>query len=115
MPLLKLETSVALTEEKKTALLPRLSKIVAEEIGKPETYVMLTIAGNGMMMSGTDEPAAFIEVRSIGGLTHDVNKAISNRVCELLEKELGISADRIYLNFAELTRVNWGWNRSTFG
>ena len=40
MPLLKLETNVALSEEKKKSLLPALSKIVAETLGKPEDYVV---------------------------------------------------------------------------
>jgi phenylpyruvate tautomerase PptA (4-oxalocrotonate tautomerase family) len=42
MPLLKLETTVALTEDKRQALLASLSKIVAETIGKPQQYVMVT-------------------------------------------------------------------------
>src|SRR6185369_9114016 len=39
MPLLKLETNVALVDDKRQALLGMLSKIVAETIGKPEQYV----------------------------------------------------------------------------
>lgn len=43
MPLLKLETTVVLSEDKRKALLASLSKTVAETIGKPEQYVMVTI------------------------------------------------------------------------
>ncbi len=43
MPLLKLETTVALADDKKKALLAALSKIVAGTIGKPEQYVMVVI------------------------------------------------------------------------
>lgn len=115
MPLIKLETSAELKEKEKNALLPVLSKIISEEIGKPETYVMVTLAGSAILMSGTDEPAAFVDVRSIGGLTRDVNKMISDRICSLLAKELNMEPDRVYINFTELTHANWGWKGSTFG
>ena len=41
MPLLKLETTVVLSEDKRPALLASLSKIVAETIGKPQRYIMV--------------------------------------------------------------------------
>ena len=52
MPLLRLETSVALPEDKRKALLASLSKAVAETIGKPEQYVMVTASQVAMLMSG---------------------------------------------------------------
>ena len=42
MPLLKLETTIALSQEQRTSLLSSLSKVVASAIGKPEQYVMVT-------------------------------------------------------------------------
>ena len=42
MPLLRLETGAAFPEDKGKALLASLSKAVAETIGKPEQYVMVT-------------------------------------------------------------------------
>ena len=68
MPLLKLETTAALNPEKQTALLAELSKIVADTIGKPEQYVMVTIGPAAIQMSGKPGAAAFVDVRSIGGL-----------------------------------------------
>src|ERR1039458_9095158 len=69
MPLLRLETTVALTEDKQQALLASLSKIVAETIGKPQQYVMVTASQVAIQMSGSPGDAAFVDVRSIGGLT----------------------------------------------
>ena len=43
MPLLKLETTVVLSEDKRNALLDSLSKAVAETIGKPGQYVMVAV------------------------------------------------------------------------
>ena len=115
MPLLKLETSAALPEDKRKALLAALSKAVAETIGKPEQYVMVTAGQAAMVMSGKPGDGAFVDLRSIGGLSDAVNRKLSQQVCKLLKDSLGISPDRVYLNFTDVDAGNWGWNGSTFG
>ena len=115
MPLLKLETTVVLSEDKRQALLASLSKTVAETIGKPQQYVMVASSQAAMEMSGNPDDAAFVDVRSIGGLTGDVNRKLSKKVCELLHESLGIQPNRIYLNFTDVQASHWGWNGNTFG
>src|SRR5947207_1338096 len=110
MPLLKLETTVVVPEEKRKALLAALSKAVAGTIGKPEQYVMVTIGSAAILMSGGPDDAAFVDIRSIGGLTGDVNRKLSQQVCKMLKDFLGIPPDRIYLNFTDIEASNWGWN-----
>ena len=115
MPLLKLETTVVLPEDKRQALLASLSKTVAETIGKPQQYVMVAASQAAMQMSGSPGNAAFVDVRSIGGLTDDVNRKLSQKVSQLLHDSLGIPQNRIYLNFTDVEASHWGWNGSTFG
>jgi len=115
MPLLKLETTVVLTDEKRKALLASLSKAVAGTIGKPEQYVMVSMSQAAMVMSGKAGGAAFVDIRSIGGVTGDVNRKLSQQICKLLNDSLGIAPDRVYLNFTDVEASNWGWNGSTFG
>lgn len=115
MPLLKLETSVDLSTRQRTELLPALSRILAEGIGKPEQYVMVTIGAAAIMMSGKESDAAFCDVRSIGGLNGDVNSRLSRRICDLLQTSLGIAPDRVYLNFSNVSAADWGWSGRTFG
>jgi phenylpyruvate tautomerase PptA (4-oxalocrotonate tautomerase family) len=115
MPLLKFETTVVLSEDKQQALLASLSKTVAEAIGKPEQYVMVASSQAAMQMSGSPGDAAFVDVRSIGGLTGVVNRKLSQKVCQLLHDSLGIPPDRIYLNFTDVQASHWGWNGNTFG
>ena len=115
MPLLKLETNVVLSDEKRTALLASLSKIVAGTIGKPEQYVMVVVSPAAMLMSGKPGEAAFVDIRSIGGLSADVNRKLSQKVCAVLHELLGIPENRIYLNFTDVSAKNWGWNGATFG
>ena len=115
MPLLKLETTVAMSEEKRTNLLASLSKIIAQTIGKPEQYVMITVSPAAILMAGKPGEAAFGDIRSIGGLSNEVNQRLSQKICQLLNQSLGIAPDRIYLGFTDVKASNWGWNGDTFG
>jgi len=115
MPLLKLETTVPLPEEKRKPLLAALSKVLASATGKPEQYVMLTASQSAMLMSGKAGEAAFVDIRSIGGLNGETNRILSQQICKLLKDSLGIAPDRVYLNFSDVEAGNWGWNGSTFG
>ena len=115
MPLLKLETTTALSDAQRQQLVPSLSRIVADTLGKPEQYVMVTTGQASILMSGKPGDAAFVDVRSIGGLTSDVNRKLSQQVCKLLKESLGVPPDRVYLNFTDVKAGAWGWNGSTFG
>ena len=115
MPLLKLETTVVLTDEKRKTLLASLSKVLAETTGKPEQYVMVTASQSAMLMSGKSGETAFVDIRGIGGLSGDVNRQLSQKVCRVLNESLGVPPNRIYLNFTEVDAANWGWNGETFG
>ena len=115
MPLMRLKTTTPVPDEKQQALLASLSKIVAESIGKPEQYVMVTLETGPVMFAGQAGDAAFADVRSIGGLSGNVNTQISRKLRALLPAPLAIAPHRAFLNFTEITASHWGWNGSTFG
>jgi len=115
MPLLKLETNVALSDDTRKSLLETLSKIVAQTLGKPEDYVMVAISSASIIISATSGDAAFVDLRGIGGLGEAVNRQLSHKVCTLLLESLNVAPDRVYLNFTNLDGMNWGWNGNTFG
>ncbi len=97
------------------SVLKELSSIVAEAVGKPEQYVMAVGSRADVLMAGSAEPAAFVEVRSIGGLLPKVNRELSEKICMSLETKLHIPSGRIYITFQSFTADSWGWNGSTFG
>jgi phenylpyruvate tautomerase len=67
MPYLSIQSNRTLPEKKQTELLGAASKIVASELGKPESYVMVSFApGVRMSFAGEEGPTAFLELRSIG-------------------------------------------------
>ena len=115
MPLVKLEVSTSVPEAAKNKVLGAVSAIVIKATGKPPAYMMVTLEEGRIVMGGRNEPAAFADVRGIGGFTPAVNKQISKEVCELLKKELGIKPENVYLTFTEVAASNWGWNGGTFG
>jgi len=115
MPLIKLETTVSLSDNQRQVLATSLSKIVAENIGKPEKYVMVSISAASMIISAQPGDAAFADVRSIGGLGQTINRRLSQQICGLLKTSLNIPPERVYLNFTNVEAGNWGWNGNTFG
>jgi phenylpyruvate tautomerase len=115
MPLLRLEIGVPVPAARREALLTAASKALTEATGKPEGYVMVTLAECAACMAGKAGPAAFADVRGIGGLTPAVNKEISRRLCALLKQELALPADSVYLTFTDVPAANWGWKGSIFG
>lgn len=111
MPMLNLKC----TKEISSDLQKELSMAVATIIGKPETYVMVVAEKASIMMSGEKGDAAYVEVRSIGGLNHSVNTQLTRQICKLMEDLLYIPSDRVYVTFQSIERDHWGWNGSTFG
>jgi phenylpyruvate tautomerase PptA (4-oxalocrotonate tautomerase family) len=117
MPLIQLDTSYSLSDpSKKQALAKTLSQIAAEASGKPEQYVMACVHDNvTMTMSGTADSCALVTVKAIGGLSKAVNQTFAAKVCQLLQKELSIPQNRVYLTLEELESSHWAWNGKTFG
>lgn len=116
MPLIELDTSCELDAGKKEAIVAGLSRAVAEGTGKPEQYVMACVRDRvAMLMSGGAGPAALVTVKGIGGLSKAVNQGLAGKITQLLQKELGVPGERVYITFQELDAGHWAWNGKTFG
>ncbi len=114
MPLLKIQTNQHIDADHQKALISRASQEVANLLGKPERYVMVSIECNpAMLFGGSDEPLAYLELKSIG-LPESKSADFSRALASLLDDELGLPADRIYIEFADAPRAMWGWNGGTF-
>lgn len=115
MPLIKIQTAVTVPPGKKQVLLSESSRLVAEITGKPEKYVMVTLEAGDFLMAGVAGPAAFLDVRGIGGLTKAINGKLTKALCDLLQRELAIEPSRVYVTFTDVPAQNWGCNGATFG
>ena len=114
MPFLKVTTSASIDPENRGAFLKECSRLVSTVLNKPEQYVMVGLEPGSLLMSGDEAPAAMVEVRSLSGLDHENNQKLSMTICEALEKHLNIPPTRVFINFTQLEKENWGWNRDTF-
>jgi phenylpyruvate tautomerase PptA (4-oxalocrotonate tautomerase family) len=116
MPYVRLETTEVLRPEAKQVLGAQLSRICADTIGKPEKYVQAVVLdGVALLHGGAPGPAAFVDVRSIGGLTPAVCQALAQKVCATLKGALNVPGRRVYLNFTDVPAAQWGHDGSTFG
>ena len=114
MPYLKIQTNKPIDGAASQPFLKKASRLVANELGKPEDYVMVGLGpSTAMLFAGSGEPAAFVELRAIG-LPANKTGDLSRVLCELIESELGIAKDRVFINFADYPANLWGWNGETF-
>ena len=114
MPYLKIQTNQNLPQDSARKLAKKASTLVASLLGKPESHVMTSVENNpAMTFAGTDEPLAFLELKSIGlpeSLTADTSRAL----CELISAEIAVETARIYIEFSDAARKMWGWDKGTF-
>lgn len=114
MPLLKIQTNVPVAAGAGETLVIEASRSVAEMLGKPESYVMVTLEPTATMaFAGTTLPQAYLELKSIG-LPQGRTAALSKTLCEIMTETLGIPADRVYIEFADAQGSMWGWSGRTF-
>lgn len=63
-------------------------------------YVMILLNGGvPIAFAGTEAPAAYGELISIGGLGPSVNGKLSSTIAEILQTKLSIDSDRFYIKF----------------
>ncbi|NQU10530.1 hypothetical protein HQ590_07065 [bacterium] len=114
MPYLKITTGQSLDPGQTQGFLKAASEQVAQQLGKPEQYMMVVAESPvPMVFAGTDAPCAFLELRGIG-LPKGKTPVLSRALCELVQSRLGIPKDRVYINFADVPALLWGWNGTTF-
>lgn len=111
MPYIKIQTNKEINDKE---IVTELSKRIASVLGKPEDYVMAAVDdGVTMSMSGSLDPAVFVELKSIG-LPDTETGRISEVICNFIEEKMNIAGDRVYIVFSDVNRKMWGWNGRTF-
>jgi len=110
MPYINVSTSVKVDDKKK--LLDEISVLISSLTNKSKRFVMVKLDDNCEMFFEDQSPCCFLEIRSIGSLnTSEISKSISNFV----NKKMGITLDKIYISFEDVSASMWAWNGRTFG
>lgn len=114
MPMLKLFLNTPVTADEHASALAELSATVAENLGKPERYMMVSLhPETPLMFAGDTSPAAAADLASIG-LSSSQTPALAAALCALIERRFAIPPDRVYITFRDVDRAFWGWNGGTF-
>ncbi len=112
MPLFEISTNTPV--EDSLQLAERASKLTAEMLGKPESYVMVKVfSEQTLIFAGSGEPAAHVKLKSLG-LPENSTADFSAKICTFINTELNISSSRIYIEFSSPERHMWGWDKRTF-
>lgn len=114
MPLIQVHLNTAEPGDL-TAFQNKLSEVVATGVGKSEEYVMTRVACNeAITFAQSQEPAAYVEVKNIGTMSHEQTASMSESICAAIADHTHVPGDRVYIEFADAQRHLWGWNGRTF-
>jgi len=112
MPYLEINTNI--TIDNCTAIAEEASRLTADILGKPESYVMVKISPEQtLLFAGSNEPAAHIKLKSLG-LPESSTTVFSEKICSFMTSELKIDSARVYIEFTSPERHMWGWDNKTF-
>lgn len=67
-----------------------------------------------MLWGGEDVPCAIAHLMSIGKLGTKENKEYSKLLSEHIEKNLGIAANHMYIEFQDVKTTDLGYDGTTF-
>lgn len=114
MPYINVKTTEKISAEKETALKARMGSAIESIPGKNEKWLMCEFEdGCHLWLGGTnDAPTAFVQVKIFGKAHREAYERMSAALCQILDDEMGISPDRVYITYSEY--ADWGWNGSNF-
>ena len=114
MPYINLKTTKKVSPEKCDALKTAFGKAIECFPGKTEAWLMVGIEDETKLWFKGDDSkdSAIVDVDLLGAVSKDASERMTAVVCDILSKELGVSADRIYVKYTGYE--NWGWNGQNF-
>ena len=115
MPCVAVKLNFKVSDDQKKALLSKLADAVHEVTGKPKQYIMVIVEDNvTMTLGGGDEHCAFLDYRQVNAVNGDTNKKASKAFSQVLEKELKLNPQKVYITFTGFAGDAWGYNGGTF-
>ncbi len=111
MPYISVTTSKELTGVERDTIRRELGFLISTIPGKSEAVLMLDIEdGHDMYFAGERRECAYVNVALYTAAPFAAKSEFAGAVCEMLEREIGIPSDDVYLTFSEYP--NWCWGGS---
>ncbi len=110
MPYINTVTTTKISDEAKERLTKEYGKAIKLIKGKSEEWLMLRFEDGAKMAfrGNAKADSAMVEVELYGEADKaDLNK-LTGKICELLQRELGLDSTRIYVKY--FSTGNWGYD-----
>lgn len=113
MPFIDVRVSVKLEEEKEERIKSKLGEAISL-MHKKEAHTMIGfISDYKMYFAGKKmEKCAFVGVNVLYKPSSKDCKKMTGAICEILQEELKISPDSVYVKYHGVD--DWGWNGTNF-
>lgn len=114
MPFISTKVNVKISKEKEEILKSKLGKAIELIPGKTEDWLMLSFDDqcNLYFKGVSEDKIAFVEVKIFGKATKADYAKLTKAITDILNQELDINSDRIYVKYEEVD--HWGWNGNNF-
>lgn len=102
-----------MTEEKKETVKAELGQAITT-LNKSEGFLMVGFDDDYTLYMGGKklEKGAFVSVSLFGNLQSPACEKMTEQICDIYERELGIPKDAVYVTYAGVK--DWGWNGRNF-
>ncbi len=113
MPMIRTRVNRHISHETEKKLARRLGEAI-RLLGKSEEWLMLDFEDESRLYfkGESDRPLAYVEVKLLGKASAEAYERMTAEICRILEDEMGIAPDGVYVYYAETG--HWGWNGSNF-
>lgn len=114
MPFINVKLSETATDNQIETVKTELGKAISLLPGKSEMYLMVNIEdGCHLYFKGNQSaPTAMCEVSVFGTATRSACEALTVEICRILERELSVPQNRIYVKFSFID--TWGYDGYLF-
>ena len=114
MPFIETKVNVKISKEKEEILKGKFGEAIELIPGKSENWLMLSFHDEcNLYFKGTNEHGiAFVEVKLFGKATKAAYDKLTAAITDIVNQELNISPDQIYVRYEETEY--WGWNGNNF-
>ncbi len=114
MPYINLKTTKKVDNEKCEKIKTAFGKAIETFPGKTEAWLMVGIDDGCKLWFRGDASAdsAIVDVELLGSASKDICEKMTSVLCDIINRELNILPDRIYIKYKEYDK--WGWNGGNF-
>lgn len=98
--MIEAKVTMELSAEKRDILKAEFGKAISI-IGKPESYLMINLVDKqDLYFDGNKlDKGAYVEVKVLGNVDGGSSDKMTSKLCEILEKELGILGNAVYISY----------------